>query len=80
MLVWFSMESGFGSDVFDTNGNDLSRQSSIFERVRLMIFQIFYSDLFFKALSERSSNFDEDPMLDNTGIFQNEMPETNLLI
>jgi hypothetical protein len=45
-----------------------------------MIFQIFYSDLFFKALSERSSNFDEDPMLDNTGIFQNEMPETNLLI
>ncbi|CAF1471205.1 unnamed protein product, partial [Adineta steineri] len=27
-----SMESGFGSDIFDTNGTDLSRQSSTFER------------------------------------------------
>ncbi|CAF5085929.1 unnamed protein product, partial [Rotaria socialis] len=26
------MESGFGSDIFDANGADFSRQSSTFER------------------------------------------------
>ncbi|CAF0997948.1 unnamed protein product [Adineta steineri] len=52
-----SMESGFGSDIFDTNGTDLSRQSSTFER----------------TFSERTNNLDddinEDSMLDNTRWF-----------
>jgi hypothetical protein len=65
-----SMESGFGSDIFDANGTDLSRQSSTFERVRMSIVSnILLKNFFFKAFSERSSNIDEDPMLDNTGIF-----------
>ncbi|CAF3912472.1 unnamed protein product [Rotaria magnacalcarata] len=52
-----SMESGFGSDIFDANGADFSRQSSAFER----------------AFSERTSNLDEDtiddPMFENTDWF-----------
>ncbi|CAF1136887.1 unnamed protein product [Rotaria sordida] len=52
-----SMESGFGSDIFDANGTDLSRQSSTTER----------------TFSERISNLDDeiidDPMFDNTGWF-----------
>jgi len=43
IFIFFdSMESGFGSDIFDANGTDLSRQSSTFERVRMSIFLIFY--------------------------------------
>ncbi|CAF2990323.1 unnamed protein product [Rotaria socialis] len=52
-----SMESGLGSDIFDANGADFSRQSSTFER----------------AFSERTSNLDEDtiddPMFENTDWF-----------
>ncbi|CAF0800607.1 unnamed protein product [Rotaria sp. Silwood1] len=52
-----SMESGFGSDIFDTSGPDFSRQSSTIER----------------TFSERANNLDEDtiddPMFDNTGWF-----------
>ncbi|CAF1077371.1 unnamed protein product [Adineta ricciae] len=40
-----SMESGLGSDIFDTNGIDLSRQSSMIER----------------TYSERTSNIDDEP-------------------
>lgn len=33
----FSMESGFGSDIFDNNGADTNRHIATFERVRDLI-------------------------------------------
>ncbi|UJR15487.1 hypothetical protein I4U23_002430 [Adineta vaga] len=50
-----SMESGFGSEIFDANGIDLSRQSSTLER----------------TFSERTSNLDDDSFADNTAWFPN---------
>lgn len=36
----FSLESGVGSDIFETSGTDVSRQSSTIERVKHSIVQL----------------------------------------